>query len=69
MLVREMSQQECESLLRRVGRLAFAIISLILCRSTSRPEPGGFYGFATMGQKIEWLRFVILWCAWRSMRS
>jgi nitroimidazol reductase NimA-like FMN-containing flavoprotein (pyridoxamine 5'-phosphate oxidase superfamily) len=59
MLVRELNRQECERLLARLsfGRLA--------CVRENRPyviptyfaaEPGRIYGFATMGQKIEWMR-------------
>lgn len=65
MLVREMNQQECESLLARVGRGRLA------CVRNNQPyivpiyfafEPGRLYGFATMGQKIEWLRLNPLVC-------
>lgn len=59
MLVREMSKQECDEFLGRsnFGRLA--------CARDNQPyivpiyfafEPGHLYGFATVGQKIEWMR-------------
>ena len=65
MLVTEMSRKECEDLLVRLnfGRLA--------CALDNRPyvvpiyfalEPGRLYGFATMGQKIEWMRLNPLVC-------
>jgi hypothetical protein len=65
MLVTEMSRKECEDLLVRLnfGRLA--------CAFDNRPcvvpiyfalEPSRLYGFATMGQKIEWMRLNPLVC-------
>ncbi len=59
MLVGGMDRKECEDLLTRVsfGRLA--------CTRDGQPyivpiyfafEHGQFYGFSTMGQKIEWMR-------------
>ena len=59
MLVREMSQQECKELLARLG------FGRLACAQENRPyivpiyfasEPDRLYGFATMGQKIEWMR-------------
>jgi hypothetical protein len=60
-----MSRQECEDLLARLafGRLA--------CARDNQPyiapmyfasEPGHLYGFATMGQKIAWMRLNPLVC-------
>jgi nitroimidazol reductase NimA-like FMN-containing flavoprotein (pyridoxamine 5'-phosphate oxidase superfamily) len=65
MLVTEMSREECEGLLARqgYGRLG--------CARNDQPyiipvyfayEPGHLYGFATMGQKIEWMRSNPLVC-------
>jgi uncharacterized protein len=65
MLVREMNRQECDDVLKRLsfGRLA--------CARDNQPyivpiyfasEPGRLYGFATMGQKIEWMRLNSLVC-------
>jgi hypothetical protein len=65
MLLREMGRQECQELLVRsgFGRLA--------CTRDNQPyivpiyfafEPGRLYGFATMGQKIEWMRSNPLVC-------
>lgn len=65
MLVREMSRQECEELLARLsfGRLA--------CARDNQPyiapmyfafDQGHLYGFATMGQKIAWMRLNPLVC-------
>jgi uncharacterized protein len=65
MLVGDMNRRECEDLLGRVsfGRLA--------CARDNQPyivpiyfafEPGRIYGFATMGQKIEWMRLNPLVC-------
>ncbi len=59
MLVKEMSREECEELLSRqgFGRLAYVgdnqpyIVPLYFASA-----PGCLYGFATMGQKIEWMR-------------
>lgn len=59
MLLREMGRQECENLLTKLGygRLA--------CAHNNQPyiapiyfafEPGQIFGFATMGQKIKWMR-------------
>ena len=65
MLVREMSREECEDLL---GRLDFGRLA---CARDNQPyvvpiyfasEPGCLYGFATMGQKIEWMRLNPLVC-------
>jgi uncharacterized protein len=59
MLVGEMSQQECKELLARLG------FGRLACAQENRPyivpiyfasEPDRLYGFATMGQKIEWMR-------------
>jgi nitroimidazol reductase NimA-like FMN-containing flavoprotein (pyridoxamine 5'-phosphate oxidase superfamily) len=65
MLEREMSRQECQDLLTRLafGRLA--------CTHDGQPyivpvyfafEPDHLYGFATTGQKIEWMRMNPLVC-------
>ena len=65
MLVREMSRTECEELLARLsfGRLA--------CARDNQPyvapmyfasDRGHLYGFATMGQKIAWMRSNPLVC-------
>jgi nitroimidazol reductase NimA-like FMN-containing flavoprotein (pyridoxamine 5'-phosphate oxidase superfamily) len=65
MLINEMSRQECHDLLARVdvGRLA--------CARENQPyivpiyfayESDCLYGFATMGQKIEWMRSNLLVC-------
>lgn len=65
MLVREMDRQESEALLERLGfgRLACvrdnqAYVVPIYFAS----EPGRLYGFATMGQKIEWMRLNPIVC-------
>lgn len=59
MLVREMSREECQELLARLG------FGRIACSREDHPyivpmyfasEPDHLYGFATMGQKIEWMR-------------
>jgi nitroimidazol reductase NimA-like FMN-containing flavoprotein (pyridoxamine 5'-phosphate oxidase superfamily) len=65
MLIREMMRQECEDVLARLsfGRLA--------CSRDNQPyivpiyfacTPSCLYGFATMGQKIEWMRSNPLVC-------
>lgn len=65
MLIREMMRQECEDVLARLsfGRLA--------CSHDNQPyivpiyfacAPSCLYGFATMGQKIEWMRLNPLVC-------
>ena len=65
MLIREMMRKECEDLLARLsfGRLA--------CSHDHQPyivpiyfagTPDCLYGFATMGQKIEWMRLNPLVC-------
>src|ERR1039458_10298930 len=65
MLVREMSRQECEDLLARTG------FGRLACARDNQPyiapmyfaaEPGLLYGFATMGQKIKWMRLNPLVC-------
>ena len=59
MLISEMSSEECRDMLSRqgFGRLA--------CAHQNRPyivpiyfayEPDHLYGFATLGQKVEWMR-------------
>ncbi len=59
MLVREMSRSECEGLLARLG------FGRIACARDNQPyiapiyfasDHGHLYGFATMGQKIAWMR-------------
>ncbi len=59
MLVKEMSKRECEDLLARLG------FGRLACARNDQPyiapmyfasEPGRLYGFATMGQKIKWMR-------------
>lgn len=65
MLVREMSRQECQELLARIGfgRLACSrenqsyVVPIYFAS-----EPDHLYGFATMGQKIEWMRSNPLVC-------
>lgn len=65
MLVTEMSRPECEEL---VARISFGQLA---CAHDNQPyvvptyfasEPGHLYGFATMGQKIEWMRLNPLVC-------
>lgn len=65
MLVTEMSREECEDFLTRVG------FGRLACARDNQPyivpiyfasEPGRLYGFATMGQKIEWMRLNPLVC-------
>jgi nitroimidazol reductase NimA-like FMN-containing flavoprotein (pyridoxamine 5'-phosphate oxidase superfamily) len=59
MLVKELSRRECHEMLARLGfgRLACArenqpyIVPVYFAYETDR-----LYGFATMGQKVEWLR-------------
>jgi uncharacterized protein len=59
MLIRQMNRQECEDLLDRVG------YGRLGCTRNNKPyivpiyfvsRPGRLYGFATMGQKVEWMR-------------
>ena len=65
MLVREMSRKECEDLLARLnfGRLASVrdnepyVVPIYFASESDR-----IYGFATMGQKIEWMRLNPLVC-------
>ncbi len=80
MLVREMSRKECEDLLARLG------FGRLACVRDNHPyvvpiyfvsESGRLYGFATTGQKIEWMRLnpfvcveadeVLSHTAWRSV--
>ena len=65
MLVREMSRQECQELLGRIG------FGRLACSRENQPyivpidfasEPDHLYGFATVGQKIEWMRSNPLVC-------
>jgi uncharacterized protein len=66
MLVSEMSRPECEELLARagLGRLACARDNQAYIVPTYfASTPGYLYGFATMGQKIEWMRLNSLVCA------
>ncbi len=65
MLVSEMSRGECEDLLARVG------YGCLGCARKDQPyvvpiyfaaAPGLLYGFATVGQKIEWMRLNPLVC-------
>ena len=65
MLVREMMRQECDELLARVG------FGRLACDRDKQPyiipiyfacTPSCLYGFATMGQKIEWMRLNPLVC-------
>lgn len=65
MLVSEMTREECEELLARLGfgRLACvrdnqAYVVPIYFAS----EPGHLYGFSTLGEKIEWMRSNPLVC-------
>ncbi len=59
MLIQEVAKEQCEELIGEVGfwRLACTfegqpyIVPLYLAY-----EPGALYGFATMGQKIDWMR-------------
>jgi len=59
MIVSELSRQQCEGLLARLG------FGRLACARENQPyivpiyfasEPGCLYGFATTGQKIEWMR-------------
>ncbi len=65
MLVREMDRQECNEF---IARLAFGRLA---CSRENQPyivptyfaaEPDRIYGFATLGQKIEWMRSNPLVC-------
>jgi len=65
MIVSEMSQEECRELLTKVG------FGRLACSRENQPyvvpiyfafEPDCLYGFATMGQKIEWMRSNPLVC-------
>jgi nitroimidazol reductase NimA-like FMN-containing flavoprotein (pyridoxamine 5'-phosphate oxidase superfamily) len=65
MLEREMSREECEDLLARLG------FGRLGCTCDNQPyvvpiyfvsEPGCLYGFSTMGQKIESMRLNPLVC-------
>jgi nitroimidazol reductase NimA-like FMN-containing flavoprotein (pyridoxamine 5'-phosphate oxidase superfamily) len=65
MLIRDMSSQECRDLLARLGTGRLA------CTRGNQPyivpvyfvyEPDRLYGFATLGQKIEWMRSNPLVC-------
>jgi len=64
-LIQEMDKQECEELMARVG------FGRLACVRENQPyivplyfasAPGSLYGFATMGQKIEWMRLNSLVC-------
>ncbi len=59
MLVRELNREECHDLLERLG------FGRLACARENQPyivpvyfayEPDRLYGFATVGQKIEWMR-------------
>ena len=59
MLLREMSREECDDLLRRLG------YGHLACAHDNQPyvvpiyfvsDRGHLYGFSTKGQKIEWMR-------------
>jgi nitroimidazol reductase NimA-like FMN-containing flavoprotein (pyridoxamine 5'-phosphate oxidase superfamily) len=65
MLVSEMGRQESSDILARVG------FGRLACAHENQPyivpiyfayEPDHLYGFATMGQKIEWMRLNPLVC-------
>jgi hypothetical protein len=65
MLISEMSRQECCDLLARLG------FGRLACAHENQPyivptyfayEPEHLYGFATVGQKIEWMRLNPLVC-------
>src|ERR1700693_1850981 len=65
MLISEMSRQECCDLLARLG------FGHLACAHENQPyivpiyfayEPDCLYGFATMGQKVEWMRLNPLVC-------
>jgi len=65
MLIRDLSSQECQDFLTRVG------IGRLACARDNQPyvvpvyityEPGRLYGFSTVGQKIEWMRSNPLVC-------
>ena len=65
MLISEMSGEECRDLLSRLG------FGRLACAHQNRPyivpiyfayEPDHLYGFATMGQKVEWMRSNPLVC-------
>lgn len=59
MLIREMTQEQCDDLLARTG------FGRLACARNNEPyivpiyfghQPGRLYGFAAFGQKIEWMR-------------
>jgi uncharacterized protein len=65
MLVREMDRRECHELLARLG------FGRLACSHDNQPyivptyfaaDPDHLYGFATVGQKIEWMRSNPLVC-------
>jgi nitroimidazol reductase NimA-like FMN-containing flavoprotein (pyridoxamine 5'-phosphate oxidase superfamily) len=59
MLVTEMSREECQECLARLGfgRLACACDNYpYIVPTYFASEPGYLYGVATIGQKIEWMR-------------
>ena len=66
MLIQEIGKEQCEELLAKVGFWRLA------CTFENQPyvvpiylafEPGTLYGFATMGQKVDWMRLNPLVCA------
>ena len=65
MLIRDMNAQECRDLLARLG------VGRLACAHDNQPyivpvyfayEPDRLYGFATFGQKIDWMRSNPLVC-------
>lgn len=59
MLIERMNSEECDELLARAG------FGRLACAHNNRPyivpiyfghQPGRLYGFAALGQKIEWMR-------------
>jgi uncharacterized protein len=65
MLIRDLNNQECRDLLTRLG------LGRLACAQNNQPyiipvyfayEPDRLYGFATRGQKIEWMRSNPLVC-------
>jgi uncharacterized protein len=59
MVIDPLNRQECDDLLARIG------FGRLACARDNQPyivpiyfahQPGRLYGFATVGQKIEWMR-------------
>jgi uncharacterized protein len=67
MLIHELSVKECEAVLRRasIGRLACARDNqpyIVPVQFFFDGERGGVYSFATVGQKVQWMRSNPLVC-------